>query len=99
MNGKVISCTYPDIDKRKDIPETAFKVGSDIQLNMVDLFKYNLEQISPYFNTEKYASLMTNVLNQLSITMRTPLPEQYINPENAFKRANVYAERIFNFLK
>ena len=99
MNSKVISCTYPDVDKRKDIPETAFKVGSDIQLNMVDLFKYNLEQISPYFNTEKYASLMTNVLNQLSITMRTPLPEQYINPENSFKRANVYAERIFNFLK
>jgi hypothetical protein len=97
MNSKIISCTYPD--DRKDIPSSAFQVGSDIQLNMVGLFKYNLEQISPYFNTDKYASLITSVLNQLSVTMRTPLPDQYIGPENSFKRANVYAERIFNFLK
>jgi len=97
MDGKIISCTYPE--NRATIPDSAFKVGSDIQLNGVYSFKYNLEQISPYFNTEKYASLLTNVLNQLSVTMRTPLPDQYINPENSFKRANVYAERIFNFLK
>ena len=97
MDGKIISCTYPN--DRKDIPAAAFQVGSDIQLNGVDSFKYNLQQISPYFNTDKYASLLTNVLNQLSVTMRTPLPDQYINPENSFKRANVYAERIFNFLK
>jgi hypothetical protein len=97
MNGNIISCVYPE--DRATIPDSAFKVGSDIQLNGVYSFKYNLEQISPYFNTDKYASLLTNVLNQLSVTMRTPLPEQYINPENSFKRANVYAERIFNFLK
>lgn len=96
-NIQLISCTYPK--DRNSIPDAAFKVGSDIQLNMVGLFKYNLEQISPYFNTDKYTSLITSVLNQLSVTMRTPLPEQYINPENSFKRANVYAERIFNFLK
>ena len=97
MNSKLISCTYTK--DRTSIPDAAFQVGSDIQLNMVGLFKYNLEQISPFFNTDKYTSLITSVLNQLSVTMRTPLPEQYINPENSFKRANVYAQRIFNFLK
>jgi hypothetical protein len=97
MNNQIISCSYPS--DRSAIPDSAFKVGSDIQMNMVGLFKYNLEQISPYFNTDKYTSLITSVLNQLSMTMRTPLPEQYINHENSFKRANMYAERIFNFLK
>jgi hypothetical protein len=96
MGGSIITCSYP-VDRTK-IPSTAFKVGSDIQMNMVDLFKYNLEQISPYFNTDKYASLMANILNQLSITMRTPPPEQYIDAQNTFSIANSYAVRIYNLL-
>jgi len=96
MDGNMITCSYPT--DRSKIPSGAFKVGQDIQMNMVGLFKYDLEQISPYFNTEKYASLITNILNQLSITMRTPPPEQYINAENTFNRANSLAQRVYNLL-
>ena len=58
-------------------PNTAFKIGRDIPYNSVESLKIKLEEISPFFTGEQYASLANTVINQLSLTVRTPLPTEY----------------------
>ena len=36
-----------------------------------------MQEISPFFSSAQYASLVSDVLNQLSVTLRTPLPTEY----------------------
>lgn len=99
MGGIPIKCS-DDPTYRATIPATAFRVGPDLQgsLEAVEILKNNLQQISPYFNVDKYSSLMNSILNQLSVTMRTPLKTEYMDSESAFKRANSYAQRVYNML-
>lgn len=53
-------------------PTTAFKIGREILYNPVDSLKIKLQEISPFFSGAQYSSLVSDVLNQLSVTLRTP---------------------------
>jgi hypothetical protein len=53
-------------------PSSAFKIGNKIQYNPVDSLKVKLQEISPFFSGSQYSSLVSDVLNQLSVTLRTP---------------------------
>ena len=79
-------------------PTTAFKIGREIEYNDVDLLKLSLQEISPFFSGNQYASLISGVLNQLSITLRTPLPTEYSNVEainNNTAQAVTYIQGLF----
>jgi hypothetical protein len=80
VNGSTI--TISDSTSIGRPPKTAFNVGRDVELNGVERLKVNLEQISPFFNAADYTSLVSDVLNQLSITLRTPLAKEYANVES-----------------
>jgi hypothetical protein len=58
-------------------PNSAFKIGRDIHYNSVERLKVSLQQISPFFSgTTQYSSLLSDVLNQLSVTLRK-IPQDY----------------------
>jgi hypothetical protein len=58
-------------------PNSAFKIGRDIDYNPVERLKVSLQQISPFFSgTTQYSSLLSDVLNQLSVTLRK-IPQDY----------------------
>jgi hypothetical protein len=57
-------------------PNSAFKIGRDIQYNPVERLKVSLQQISPFFSGAQYSSLLSDVLNQLSVTLRK-IPQDY----------------------
>lgn len=77
-------------------PLSAFRVGRDIELNGVERLKVNLEEISPYFNAADYTSLISDVLNQLSITLRTPLAIEYSHVESIANNTNKNIDIIVN---
>lgn len=66
-----------DVNSNYPSPDTAFQIGREIDINDVDTLKIKLEEISPFFSSTQYASLVSDVLNQLSVTLRTPLPTEY----------------------
>jgi hypothetical protein len=80
VNGSTI--TVSDSTAIGRAPSNAFNVGRDIEMNGVERLKVNLEEISPFFNAADYTSLVSDVLNQLSITLRTPLAKEYSNVES-----------------
>ena len=59
-------------------PTSAFKIGRDIDYNPVERLKASLQQISPFFSGAQYSSLLSDVLNQLSVTLRK-IPQDYSN--------------------
>ena len=63
---------YSATPTRYAAPSSAFKIGREIEYNPVDNLKIKLEEISPFFSGSQYASLVSDVLNQLSVTLRTP---------------------------
>jgi hypothetical protein len=63
---------YSETPTRYAAPSSAFKIGREIEYNPVDNLKVKLEEISPFFSGSQYASLVSDVLNQLSVTLRTP---------------------------
>ena len=60
-------------------PATAFKVGRDIEYNNVDLLKLRIQEISPYFSTDQYKNIVSEVLGELSATLRSPPPSEFLN--------------------
>jgi hypothetical protein len=107
--GKPINCdTYFNSDgsfssqqTSYSAPATAFKIGREIEYNDVDTLKLNLQEISPFFSGNQYASLISGVLNQLSITLRTPLPTDYANVEAINNNTNLdigYIKNMFDNL-
>ena len=75
-------------------PSTAFHVGRDIELNGVERLKISLEEISPFFNAADYKSLISDVLNQLSLTLRTPLAAEYNSIESISKQTKKNLDAI-----
>lgn len=105
---KPINCTtyfnedgsFSQSETRYSAPNTAFKIGRDIQYNPVDKLKVSLQQISPFFSGNQYSSLLSDVLNQLSVTLRT-VPEDYTNLNNTVKNINTnmgMVETLFSLL-
>jgi hypothetical protein len=76
-------------------PTSAFKIGRDIQYNPVDNLKISLQQISPFFSGNQYKSLLSDVLNQLSVTLRN-VPQDYSNLQNTAKNTNTNVGLIEN---
>lgn len=60
-------------------PATAFKIGRDIEYNNVDLLKLRIQEISPYFSTDQYKNIVSEVLGELSATLRSPPPSEFLN--------------------
>ena len=60
-------------------PATAFKIGRDIEYNNVDLLKLRIQEISPYFSTDQYKNIVSEVLGELSATLRSPPPSDFLN--------------------
>lgn len=98
VNGSTI--TVSDSTAIGRAPSNAFNVGRDIEMNGVERLKVNLEEISPFFNAADYTSLVSDVLNQLSITLRTPLAKEYSNVESIAnitnKHLGIIASNIAN---
>jgi hypothetical protein len=67
-------------------PSTAFTVGGGkIDQNAVEGLKFSLQQISPYYNSSNYSELISTVLEQLSMLLRTPLITDYTDSNGLFK--------------
>jgi hypothetical protein len=66
-------------------PRTAFKIGRDIEYNNVDLLKLRIQEISPYFTTDQYKSIVSEVLNELSATLRSPPPSEFLSINSIVK--------------
>jgi hypothetical protein len=77
-------------------PSTAFKIGRDIEYNSVETLKQTLRTISPIYNDPDFANLMSEVLNQLSITLLVPDPTQYTSVESIFQTALKTVGTIYN---
>lgn len=60
-------------------PATAFRIGRDVEYNNVDLLKLRIQEISPYFSTDQYKNIVSDVLNELSATLRSPPPSEFLN--------------------
>ena len=94
------SGTYKDTDGTIKTNTSAFKIGRDIQYNPVDNLKISLQQISPFFTGNQYQSLLSDVLNQLSVTLRT-VPQDYSNLQTTAKNTNEnmgLVEKLFSLL-
>jgi len=92
--------SFSQVETKYSAPNSAFKIGRDIQYNPVDKLKVSLQQISPFFSGNQYSSLMSDVLNQLSVTLRT-VPEDYTNLNNTVKNINTnmgMVETLFSLL-
>lgn len=92
--------SFSQSETKYSAPNTAFKIGRDIQYNPVDKLKISLQQISPFFSGNQYSSLLSDVLNQLSVTLRT-VPEDYTNLNNTVKNINTnmgMVETLFSML-
>jgi len=75
----------PTITNDGTAPKTAFKIGKDIDYNSVELVKLSLQQIAPFYNADNYKVLVQNVLNQLSVMLRTPFVSDYIDSQTMFQ--------------
>jgi len=94
------SGTYKDTDGTIRTNSSAFKIGRDIQYNPVDKLKISLQQISPFFSGNQYQSLLSDVLNQLSVTLRT-VPQDYSDLQKTAKNTNEnmgLVEKLFSLL-
>ena len=92
--------SFSQNETKYSAPATAFKIGRDIQYNPVDNLKISLQQISPFFSGNQYQSLLSDVLNQLSVTLRT-VPQDYSNLETTAKNTNTnmgLIENLFTLL-
>jgi hypothetical protein len=69
-------------------PDKAFKIGTDIPYNKVDVLKLSIQEISPYFTSLQYKNLVSDVLNQLSVTLRSRLPEQFFSIKEIIPNTN-----------
>jgi len=91
---------YSTTSTNYSAPTSAFKIGRDIQYNPVDNLKISLQQISPFFSGAQYSSLLSDVLNQLSVTLRN-IPQDYSNIINVAKNTNTdmgLIENLFNYM-
>jgi len=94
------SGTYKDTDGTIKTNTSAFKIGREIEYNPVDKLKISLQQISPFFSGNQYSSLMSDVLNQLSVTLRT-VPQDYSNLQKTARNTNTnmgMIETLFSLL-
>lgn len=75
-------------------PASAFKIGRDVEYNNVDLLKLRIQEISPYFSTDQYKNIVSDVLNELSATLRSPPPSDFLNINSIVNSTTKYMNSI-----
>jgi hypothetical protein len=97
-------------DDRIGINDKPFKIGNisknpnknytpDIDLNRVYTLKNNLEQLSPFYNNSDFTLLMSDIIEQLSVIIKTPTIFDYQSPNTIFKKAATESDLIYNWSK
>jgi hypothetical protein len=86
-DGKALQCDSDYSKYPKGLPpKNAFTVeGGNLEQNDVEGLKFALQQISPYYNSSQFAGLLSDVLEQLSILLRTPLITDYDDSTAIYK--------------
>jgi len=82
-NSMGSQCAYVDVGS--GLPQNLQMVGLDV--NAEEFLKMRLQEISPYFATSNYASLVSGILNQLSLTLRLPSLNDFNTSGQNFQEA------------
>ena len=80
VSGSIPECSY----------KTVSNMGSYVTMNNLDTnaeeyLKSRLKEISPYFATSDYKTLLGDILNQLSLTIRLPSLNDFKDSTANFK--------------
>ena len=78
-------------------PKTAFKIGSELEFNSVDRLKLRIQEISPYFSSDQYKTVVSDVLNQLSVTLRSPPPSEFSSIRGIIENTTKIMNSIVSF--
>jgi hypothetical protein len=93
-NSMGSQCAYVDVGS--GLPQVPQMIG--LEVNAQEFLKMRLQEISPYFATSNYASLVSGILNQLSLTLRLPSLNDFDTAKQNFQETTDRISAIRSYL-
>jgi hypothetical protein len=100
-----LKCNVPP---SQNIPECSYQSGSNtgsyltmnnLDVNAQEFLKARLSEISPYFSTSDYSTVLESIVNQLSLTIRLPSLNDFNDSTANFKIVRDRVESVRSNLR